>query len=143
MRVKALERAIEQLTSAYANNLREFKNAFMMTDQHLFVIQRVQNDLSMGRVRYDPVHPEDGEFLASDPPWQEEQRHTWKQTCPKNVKGEVTGLPTINLGWYHWQYYQMRQFEGLVGWMRNALGLNEKPVEEPEENVEYFGGDAG
>lgn len=51
MRIRALEEGLEHLVTAYQENLVSFRKAFNMTDAHLWVLKRIAEDMSVGKLK--------------------------------------------------------------------------------------------
>lgn len=129
MRVRALEGGIEKIVQVMSQNNAQMKRAFTMTDQHVFVLQRIihdlQNDLACVKDMTEAGHAvKDEDFLT-----------------------ELMDNGLVNFSWYHNQYYQAAQLSMFMSWMQNTIGcwLPLEPKVEvadgTEDTVEEFGGD--
>jgi hypothetical protein len=132
MKIRALEQAMEKLVSTQATNIREIKRAFAMADQHTFVLQRICTDIVRGNIRMVPVAEEDQSYLSSNPPWEEERNRCFYKTIGCSV----------DLAWYHFQYYQAMQLQGFIEVLQ-SLKYDDQEKNSDQEKVSYFGGDYG
>lgn len=125
---------LRQLGNLFNENQRALRNAFELVDAHQAVLRRIAEDHGWGRVRPTPLHPNDVEYLETNPTFEEEQRHGWMQVWGQSIDYE----------WYFDQYNLTRCIIGMAEGIREFLGFNKPKATsaEPEKEADFsFGGD--
>ena len=120
----------QRLGEMYNQLAHGIGKAATLTDAHLHVQRRISEDIVKGNIRLTPMHPDDVEYLATNPPWAEERRRRWLHV----------GDQSIDYGWYHQQYNAvLGLIYALEPLSKKLKSKTEEP--EPEEADFVFGGD--
>jgi len=119
-KVDALENALQKFTEVYSTNMQAFSKAFMTTDGHVYVINRLLQDIAVGRAQFSVAYKEHLQLKPTEP---------------------FAGEDVFDLAYYFGQFNEMQQRraeEAQKAAAKEALGSAHK-----EDEGEEFGGDYG
>jgi hypothetical protein len=110
-----MEKALEGFTKIYNTNMQAFGKAFAMTDGHVYVLNRMIQDIVKSCVYYSPAYMK----------WQS-----------KNANGvPYPGEDVFDLAYYFGEFNKMQE--------RKMKEAQQKSQDAPAKNAEEFGGDYG